>query len=311
MTNMKKTRVLLLTGGGASEHKISLNSAKQVMKYINKDKYELIKMVLKKGEKLDVKKIKEINPDVVFIVIHGGAGEDGTIQKIFEKENIRFVGCGSEASRVGMSKLEFKELMKEIGLKVANHIEISFGQKVNMDDVKKMSNKWVVKPIGQGSSIGVSLVKDIKEIKKALDEAFKYDEKVLIEEFIEGVEISCGILEIGGKWKVLPVAEVCSQNEFFDFDAKYTEGKSMEIIPARLPDDITKKVNDCVVKIFNVIGGKGFSRIDFIVRNSEPVVLEINTIPGLTPMSILPKEAKSIGIEYPELLDKMIQSALR
>lgn len=308
---MKKTRVLLLTGGGASEHKISLNSAKQVMKYINKDKYELIKMVLKKGEKLDVKKIKEINPDVVFIVIHGGAGEDGTIQKIFEKENIRFVGCGSEASRVGMSKLEFKELMKEIGLKVANHIEISFGQKVNMDDVKKMSNKWVVKPIGQGSSIGVSLVKDIKEIKKALDEAFKYDEKVLIEEFIEGVEISCGILEIGGKWKVLPVAEVCSQNEFFDFDAKYTEGKSMEIIPARLPDDITKKVNDCVVKIFNVIGGKGFSRIDFIVRNSEPVVLEINTIPGLTPMSILPKEAKSIGIEYPELLDKMIQSALR
>lgn len=307
---MNKIKVLLLTGGGASEHKISLSSAEQVLKYLDKDKYELIKMVLRKGDNLDIKKIREINPDVVFIVIHGGVGEDGTIQRILEKENIRFVGCGSEASRIGMNKLEFKKIMKINNLNVAKHVEINLGDNVDIEKMKKMGDKWVVKPVGQGSSIGVSLVKDINKLKGALDEAFKYDTKVLVEEFIEGVEISCGVMEVDGELKVLPVAEICSTNDFFDFDAKYTEGKSMEIIPARLSDKVTKTVLDQAAKIFKIIGGRGFSRIDFIVRNGELVILEINTIPGLTPMSILPKEAKVLGMDYKDLLDKMIESAL-
>jgi D-alanine-D-alanine ligase len=172
-----------------------------------------------------------------------------------------------------------------------------------------LGSKVVVKPSDQGSSVGVNIVKKKNELKKALDEAFKYGEAIVVEEFIEGIEISCGVL--GNKeLMVLPIVEVCPKNEFFDYESKYDEEKCEEIIPARIGQKVTDRVEELSDEIYRVMGCRGFARIDYIIREDVPYVLEINTIPGFTATSLLPKEAVAAGISYSELLDRVIDLAL-
>lgn len=295
-------------GGGGSEHEVSLASGKEVLKNFNLEKYEVESLVVE-NKKINIEEIKRVNPDVVFIVIHGTIGENGTIQKILEENGIRFGGCGSEASAIGMDKEKFKELMRQNNLPVPRGIEINKNDNFDLEKIKSLSEKWVVKPVSQGSSVGVSIIDDLKKINEAMELAFRYDDRVLVEEFVEGVEVSCGIL--GNENPIaLPVIEICPKNSFFDYEAKYTDGKCEEIVPARLSKEVTKKVQDISIKVFNLIGGKGFARVDFIIRKDEPVILEINTIPGLTPNSLLPKEAKAMRVSYSELLDRLIELAL-
>lgn len=308
MTNMKKNKVLLLMGGGGTEHEISLKSGGEVLKNLDLEKYEVSTMILE-NKKIHIDKIKKINPDLIFIVIHGSIGEDGTIQKILEEENINFIGCGSQASEIGMNKIKFKKLMEDNEMPIAKGINLTKGEEVDLEEIKKMGNKLVVKPANQGSSVGVSIVDDISKIGVAILEAFKYDDQILIEEFVKGTEVSCGLLE-GKELLALPVIEICSKNDFFDYEAKYTSNKCEEIVPARLSDGVTEKIQDLSKKVFKLIGGRGFSRVDFIIEGNFPIILEINTIPGMTPQSLLPKEAMAVGISYSELLDKIIQSAL-
>jgi len=305
---MKKIKVLLLMGGGGSEHEVSLSSGQEVLKHFDLEKYEVISMVVE-NEKLDIEEVKKINPEIVFIVIHGSIGEDGTIQKILEDEGIKFVGCGSKASALGIDKTEFVRLMRENNLPTPNGIEVKNGEIVDLDQVKLLGEKWVIKPVTQGSSVGVSIVDSLEKLDGALELAFKYDKRVLIEEFIEGIEVSCGLL--GNKNPVaLPVIEICPKNSFFDYEAKYTAGRCEEIVPARLSDEVSRKIQEYSIKVFELIGGKGFARVDFIVKKNQPVILEVNTIPGLTPNSLLPKEALAAGISYSELLDRMIELGL-
>lgn len=305
---MNKIKVLLLMGGGGSEHEVSLSSGEQVLKNFDKEKYELIPMVMETQD-LDLVKVKEFQPDVVFIALHGGVGEDGTIQKIFEDEGIKFIGCGSEASQVGMDKIKFLELVEKNGIPVPKGLNVTKGELVDLDVVKELGNKWVVKPAGQGSSVGVTIIDDLDKLDGALEESFKYEERAIIEEFLPGMEVSCGIL--GNKSPMaLPVIEICPKNNFFDYEAKYTTGKCEEIVPARLSEEITKKVQEYALKVFELVKAKGFIRVDFVIKEENPVILEMNTIPGLTPNSLLPKEAKAAGMEYPKLLDRMIELAL-
>lgn len=305
---MKKIKVLLLMGGGGTEHEVSLSSGQEVLKNFDLEKYEVVPMVIE-DKRIDIEKIKEIRPEVVFIVIHGGVGEDGTIQKILEENKIKFIGCGSKTSEIGIDKTKFKKLMEENGLPVPKGIEISKDDSFDLEKIKSLGGKWVVKPVSQGSSVGVSLVEDISKINEAIDLAFKYEDRILIEEFVGGVEVSCGLL--GNVNPIaLPVIEICPKNNFFDYEAKYVTGKCEEIVPARLSNEVSKKIQRYSLKVFKIIGGKGFARVDFIVREEEPVILEINTIPGLTPNSLLPKEAKAIGIGYGQLLDRMVELAL-
>jgi D-alanine-D-alanine ligase len=305
---MNKIKVLLLMGGGGSEHEVSLSSGEQVLKNFDKEKYEVIPMVMETQD-LDLVKVKEIAPEVVFIALHGGVGEDGTIQKIFENEGIKFIGCGSEASEIGMDKIKFLDLVEENGIPIPKGLNVTKGDLVDLDIVKELGNKWVVKPAGQGSSVGVTIIDDLDKLDGALEESFKYEERAIIEEFLPGMEVSCGIL--GNKSPVaLPVIEICPKNNFFDYEAKYTAGKCEEIVPARLSEETTKKVQEYALKVFELVGARGFIRVDFVIKDNDPVILEMNTIPGLTPNSLLPKEAKAAGIEYPQLLDKMIELAL-
>ncbi|HOR02112.1 MAG TPA: D-alanine--D-alanine ligase [Candidatus Woesebacteria bacterium] len=306
---MRKTRVLVLMGGGGSEHKVSLSSGKEVVKNFDKNKYEVVEMVVE-NKKVDIEGIKKVEPDVVFIAIHGGVGEDGTIQRILENEGIKFVGCGSRASELGIDKIKFKKLMRENNLPVPNGLEVAKDEMVDLDEVRNLRNKWVVKPATQGSSVGVTIVTDLDKLDRALEKAFEYDDWALIEEFIEGMEVSCGVLG-NEKPMVLPVIEIRPKNEFFDYEAKYIQGKCDEIVPARLTEVVTKKVQEYTLKVFEVIGGRGFARVDFVIKdNLEPKILEINTIPGLTPTSLLPKEAAAVGISYTELLDRMVELAI-
>ena len=308
MKLMKKVKVLVLMGGGGSEHEVSLSSGAEVVKNFDKEKYEIATMVMEKAN-VDIESIKKVETDVVFIAIHGGVGEDGTIQKMLENEGIKFVGCGSRASEIGIDKIKFKKLMRENNLPTTRSLEVVKGEMVDLDEVKELGSKWVVKPATQGSSVGVTIVTDLDRLDAALETAFEYDDRVLIEEFIEGMEVSCGVLG-NNQPTALPVIEIEPKNEFFDYEAKYTQGKCDEIVPARLAEEVTAKVQEYTLKVFELIGGRGFARVDFMVKdNLEPKILEVNTIPGLTPTSLLPKEAAAVGISYPELLDKMVELA--
>lgn len=306
---MQKIKVLLLMGGGGSEHEVSLSSGKEVMRNLNLEKYELVSMIMETQE-LDLEKVKLISPDVVFIALHGGVGEDGTLQKIFEDNGIKFIGCGSEASKIGMDKIRFLELINQAGVPIPMGLEVRKGDLVDLEKVKELGTKWVVKPAGQGSSVGVTILEDLNNLDKALELVFGFEERAIIEEFILGMEVSSGILGNQNPI-VLPVIEICSKNSFFDYEAKYTNGKCEEIVPARISEETTKKIQEYSLKVFEITGARGFIRVDYIVKNgTDPVVLEMNTIPGLTPNSLLPKEAKGAGIEYSQMLDKMIELAM-
>lgn len=306
---MQKIKVLLLMGGGGSEHEVSLSSGKEVMRNLNLEKYEVVSMVMETQE-LDLEKVKLISPDVVFIALHGGVGEDGTLQKIFEDNGIKFIGCGSEASKIGMDKIRFLELINQAGIPTPMGFEVKKGDLVDLEKVKELGTKWIVKPAGQGSSVGVTILEDLNNLDKALELVFGFEERAIIEEFILGMEVSSGIL--GNQNPIaLPVIEICPKNSFFDYEAKYTNGKCEEIVPARISEETTKTIQEYSLKVFELTGARGFIRVDYIVKNgTDPIVLEMNTIPGLTPNSLLPKEAKGAGIEYSQMLDKMIELAL-
>lgn len=306
---MKKIKVLLLMGGGGTEHEVSLSSGNEVLRNFDKEKYEVVTMIMETQE-LDLIKVKEINPEVVFIALHGGVGENGTLQKIFEENGIKFIGCGSEASKLGMDKVSFLELMEKNGLPIPMGMIAKKGELVDLDRVKELGDKWVVKPAGQGSSVGVTILDDLDNLDRALDLVFGFEDTAIIEEFVSGMEVSSGVL--GNQNPVaLPIIEICPKNKFFDYEAKYADGKCEEIVPARISEDLTRKIQEYSLKVFELTGARGFIRVDYIIKDGlEPKMLEMNTIPGLTPNSLLPKEAKGAGIEYPQLLDKMIELAL-
>ncbi len=289
---MKKMRILVLMGGISSEREVSLMSGNEVISNLDKKKYEVIGIDFNG----DYGFLKKTKPDVIFIALHGKYGEDGTIQEEFEKRKIKFTGSNSKVCRLGMDKIAFKKFAKKLGVIVPK-------------DVKKVP--CVVKPNENGSSFGVNIVKNQSGLKEAINVAKKYDDKVIVEEYVEGVEVSCGVIEDKKGILALPLVEICPKNEFFDYESKYNEKMCQEIVPARISEKITKEIQEISCLIFKKMGCKSFARLDFIIKNNISYLLEINIIPGLTSKSLLPKEAKAAGINYPKLLDKIIESALK
>jgi len=326
----KKIKVAILMGGKSPEHEISLISGREVVRNLDKKKYEALPVVIAKdgrkwrltskkailalpdplkfkgtGKEIALPESKELEGasgvahkgvDVAFIAMHGPYGEDGTIQGMLELAGMKYTGSGVLASAIGMDKIMFRKVMRAEGI-----------------PVPKLTSKFpcFVKPYNQGSSVGASIVRNEKELAKAIKLARKYSDKVLIEEYLVGKEVTCAVLGNEDP-KVLPVIEIVPlKGEFFDYESKYTESGAEEIVPARISKTLTKKVQDMAVKVYQAIGCRGFGRVDFILKdNKHPVVLEINTIPGLTPMSLLPKAAKEAGYSYPALLEAIIMYAL-
>lgn len=299
--NLKK--VLVLMGGGSSEREVSLLSGENVVKNLDKQKYEAVPFILKENNE-NLWEIAKIKPDVVFIALHGTYGEDGSMQGSLELMGIPYTGSGVLASALGMNKIYFKKYIASENIQTAKCLTI---KDYNADIPLKFP--YVVKPVNGGSSVGVSIINGEADKRTAFESAFKYDEEAIVEEFIKGTEITCAVLG-NDKPIALPIVEIIPKNEFFDYEAKYTEGKSEEIVPARLSGDLTEKVQEIAVKVHKLIGCRGFSRTDMIIKSDVPYVLEINTIPGLTPASLFPKAAAAAGISFPKLLDKIIQLAL-
>jgi len=295
-------------GGKSPEHDVSLLSGKQVIDNLDKNKYEISSFIIPKSGKFDFVLFKNLKVDIVFLAMHGSFGEDGTIQGLLEIAGLPYTGSKVLASAIGMSKPVFKKLMEQAKISIPKYL--IFEEEDGLDKIfNKFKYPFVVKPANQGSSVGVSIVRERKNLGLALESAFRFGETIIIEEYIKGIEVTCGVL--GNKDLIaLPVVEIVPQNEFFDYEAKYTDGMSNEIVPARISPELAKLVQEIAKKVYGVIGCRGFGRIDMIIKDSQPYVLEINTIPGLTPASLLPKAAKAAGLSYSQLLDKIIELSL-
>ncbi|MGB6882230.1 MAG: D-alanine--D-alanine ligase, partial [Microgenomates group bacterium] len=250
--------------------------------------------------------------NVVFIAMHGPYSEDGTIQGMLELAGISYTGPGVLASALGMDKTMFRKVMQNEKIPVPRFVALK--KRDSPSKIYRELDKppFFVKPNAQGSSVGASIVRYRKDLPKALEKAFKYGETALVEEYIKGTEVACGVLG-NEKPIALPLAEIVPlKGEFFNYDSKYLESGAEEIVPARISVKLTKRVQQMAIDVYKAIGCKGFSRVDFILKNGRrPIVLEINTIPGLTPMSLLPKAAKAAGISYSQLLDKIIKYAIK
>lgn len=331
-------------GGRSSEHEVSLISGREVVNDLNTSKYNIFPIVIsRRGDKWmltskdslklmndpiknrnvnkEVKLVKkeefnsltaiQIKPDVVFIAMHGPFGEDGTVQGMLEIAGIKYTGSGVLASALGMDKLMFRKIMEREKLPFPKYIALK--RKDSLSDVKRSVGKppYFVKPNDQGSSVGVSIANNSVDLKKSLKIAWKYSNTALVDEYIKGIEITCGVLG-NDKPFALPLVEIIpKRSAFFDYESKYTESGSDEIVPARISNKLSKKVQSIAIRVHSVLGCRGFSRVDFILKNKvDPYILEINTIPGLTPMSLLPKAAKAYGLSYSKLLDKIISYAL-
>lgn len=342
---MAKVRVVVLMGGESPEHEVSLVTGREVVRHLDKRKYKVLPVVISRdGQRWQLKSIQQIlrhspagvektnhkkrltggeallpkgknlpfklrgKPDVVFIAMHGPFGEDGAVQGMLELARIPYTGAGVLASSVGMNKIIFKKIMEQEKIPIPDYLIFEKTDKEN-EILRKFKFPLMVKPADQGSSVGVSLVRQKFNLKKALKKAFDYSSKIIIEKYLPGTEVSCGVL--GNKKPIaLPVIEIIPKKDFFDYEAKYDETKCEEIVPARISKKLTRQVQELAIRVFQAIDCRGFGRVDMIISRKKPYVLEINTIPGLTPVSLFPKEAVAAGISYRGLLDKIIELAL-
>ena len=252
--------------------------------------------------------------DVVFPILHGPFGEDGTVQGLLKLANIPFVGASVLGSAVGMDKDVMKRLLRDAGIPTAKFLSFNRASigRINFNEVKKqLGFPFFIKPANLGSSVGISKVKDNKQFEDATKEAFKYDNKILIEEYIEGREIECSVLGNDNPIASVP-GEVLPQHEFYSYEAKYIDenGAILEI-PADLPNHIIREIQDLAIKTFKALCCEGMARVDFFLRdNKEVIVNELNTIPGFTKISMYPRLWEATGIPYSELIDRLIQLAL-
>lgn len=337
-----KINVAILFGGKSAEHEVSLRSAKNVIEAIDKNKYNPVLIGIGKNGKwlkaedsamlLDDKHNDSValvpeskgeisnlvHPEtkeainVVFPILHGPFGEDGTVQGLLKLADVPFVGAGVLGSAVGMDKDVMKRLLRDAGIPIADFVVIHDHETPDYEQiVKKLGSPFFLKPANLGSSVGVHKVKDQASFTNALKDAFQFDRKIIIEEFIEGREIECSVL--GNDHPIASVpGEIVVHDEFYSYNAKYIDenGASLKI-PAELPEETVKKVQTLAVKTFQTLCCEGLGRVDcFLKKNGEVLVNEINTMPGFTNISMYPKLWEASGINYPELIDKLITLAI-
>lgn len=314
-------------GGKSAEHEISLLTGENILRALDQEKYDAVPVFLTKenawtqdNEAVQAEAIlKKI--DFAFIAMHGEYGEDGRIQALLEFASIPYNGSGVAASALGMDKPKSRALFRFYRIATPSDLLFRGRNESKLDERAELileansAGPWVVKPAHCGSSLGVSIVREKKHLQEALTRAFAYDVEVLVEEFIEGTEVTCGILEqfSGEDLFALPPIQIIPPpaSEFFDYEAKYSP-ETQEIIPAPLAEELLRAIEHAAREAHRILGCRGYSRTDMIVRDGTPYVLELNTLPGLTKESLVPKAAAAAGLAFPELVDHIIaQGSLR
>lgn len=350
-----RTRIGILCGGKSAEHEVSLQSAKNIVEAIDKDKYEVLLIGIDKNGRWflnenpqfllnaddprtialdrggqavalalgrDAEQIVSLTSaggawsvDVIFPVLHGPFGEDGTVQGLLKLAGIPFVGAGVLGSAAGMDKDVMKRLLRDAGLPIAHFqvLHASARESVSLDAIERdLGLPCFVKPANLGSSVGIHKAQDQAELGAALQDAFTYDDKVIVEQFIAGREIECAVLGNEDPVSSVP-GEIVPRHEFYSYEAKYLDenGAALEI-PAKLPEEIVKKIQELAMKTFQTVCCGGMARVDFFLRDDGEVIInELNTIPGFTKISMYPKLWEASGIKYADLIDRLIQLAIQ
>lgn len=319
--------IAIIMGGYSSEYKISLKSGNVVFDnldlakfvgyrvHIFKDKWVYVdqnehEFPIDKNDFSFIINNQKISFDCVFNAIHGTPGEDGLLQAYFELLNIKQTSCNYYQAALTFNKRDLLSVLKPYGIKSATSYYLNLGDPINQEEIlKKVGLPCFVKPNKSGSSFGISKVKTAAEFLPAITNAYNEDNEIIIESFLNGTEVSVGVINYKGVTTVLPITEIVSENDFFDYEAKYL-GKSQEITPARISDEMTEKVSAMAKKAYEILKMKGFSRSEFILVDNEPYMLEMNTIPGLTTESLIPQQAKCAGISLQDLFTNAIELSL-
>ncbi|MDR5703322.1 MAG: D-alanine--D-alanine ligase [Armatimonadota bacterium] len=315
---MSRLKVAVLMGGTSAEREVSLQSGQNIVSALDPEKYTVIPVEVTewRGSRL-LETLAGV--DLVFIALHGPYGEDGTVQGFLELLDVPYTGSGVLSSALAMDKIRSRQIFQWHGIPVPRYLSFQEREWRSapgdlLDQVAStIGFPCVVKPADQGSSIGVSIVHNPSGFSEALEVAFRYSQAALVEERIAGTEITCGILDDPhtGLPEALPLIEIVPKREFFDYEAKYTPGATEEICPARIPPHLAGRAQEIAVRAYRALGCRDMGRVDMFLRGEEVLVLEVNTIPGMTRTSLLPQAAKVAGIDFPALLDRVIQSALR
>ncbi|REC48652.1 D-alanine--D-alanine ligase [Chryseobacterium pennipullorum] len=325
---MNKKSVAVVMGGYSDEYKVSLKSGQLIYDSLDRNLYDVYKVVILQNEWYflgENDKKYEINRgdfsvtlnngetltfDVCFNIIHGTPGENGILQAYWDAIGQLYTGCDFYQSALTFNKKDTLAVLSKYGIPSAKSVYLRKGESIDIDKiVEELKLPLFVKPNQSGSSLGISKVKEKSELIAATEIAFKEDDEILIESFLNGMEVSVGVIDFKGETIVLGITEIVPQNEFFDYEAKY-EGASEEITPARIDDETTKRVEEIAKRAYNSLGMSGFSRSEYILMDGIPYMLEMNTNPGFSPASILPQQAKHYGISIMDLCGNEVEKAL-
>jgi D-alanine-D-alanine ligase len=323
-----KKKLAIVTGGNSSEYVISVKSADTIMNNINPEKFKSYRVEIKgvdwfvtttEGAKLQIDKNdfsfrtgeEKITFDAAIIIIHGDPGEDGKLQGYFDMLNIPYTSSNVLSSAATFSKHFTKQFLKSYGILSADWLLLSQRLGYNLKDVEaKIGFPCFVKPNNAGSSFGVSKVNNYEQLQDAVTKAMTEDDEVLVEKMIEGTEITCGVLRTTKAAYTFPVTEIVSKTGFFDYEAKYTDGLADEIIPARIDPSIAKQCQELSLKIYDILHCNWFARVDYILSNSQLYVLEINTIPGMSKESIIPKMLRADNVQLSDLITEILEDII-
>lgn len=322
---MAKKSVAVIYGGNSSEHQVSIQSGKNVAANLDRERYDVYEILIKgkswsliarNGEEMEPAEIDKtdfsaagVHFDVAFIMIHGSPGENGLLQGYFEMLEIPFTTCNAFVSNIAFDKYSCKRFLDFAGVKFAKDCYIRKGRPYSPRSiVAQLGLPLFIKPTNGGSSFGVTKVKSMEEIGPAVERGFLENDAVMAEEAIVGREVTNGIFTDRGKIVNLPVTEIVTEREFFDFEAKY-QGLSKEICPAPLPPHITEQIQQMTTHIYTFMGCSGLVRMDYIIKGEEIFFLEMNMVPGMTPMSLIPAQVRAAGIEIKEFFTALIESA--
>lgn len=324
---MKKRKIAIISGGDSSECEVSLRSAAGIQSFLDADRYDtyivemrgrIWQLVSADGNRYDIDKNDfsvllpegRIQFDYAYITIHGTPGENGLLQGYFDMIGIPYSCCGVLAAALTFHKFACNQYLRGLGMRVAESINLRAGQAVASEEVaEKIGLPCFIKPSVGGSSFGVTKVKTLDDVQPAIEAAFSEGEEVLIEALMEGTEVTCGCYKTKTNANVFPVTEVVTENEFFDYDAKYN-GQVDEITPARISDTLTQRIQNLTSVIYDIVGAKGIIRVDYIIEEGDKIsLLEVNTTPGMTPTSFIPQQVAAAGLSMSEVLSEIIEDS--
>ncbi|WP_027376716.1 D-alanine--D-alanine ligase [Kaistella palustris] len=325
---MKKTNVAVVMGGYSDEYKVSLKSGQLIFDSLDREKYNVYKVIILKeewyflddrGEKAAINRADfsvnlssgfDVKFDVCFNIIHGKPGENGELQAYWDTIGQKYTGCGFYQSALTFNKKDTLAVLSKYNIPAAKSVYLRNGESYNEAQIiADLGLPLFVKPNQSGSSLGITKVKDKEDFQRAVAFAFAEDDQILIESFLDGMEVSVGVLDYKGETLVLGITEIVPDNDFFDYEAKY-EGASQEITPARIDDATRLKVEEIAKRAYDSLGMSGFSRSEFIIMNGTPFMLEMNTNPGFSPASILPQQAAHYGTSIKDLCGNEVEKAL-